>query len=128
MNYVKMSLAGVFVWVCVSAAFYLSVLFDTINHNFKLKLLIVLVIMLLSAKIGARFYYKNGAKTHGLLLGLGMSITAVLLDILITVPFVEIPKGSSYQHFFASPVIWILVVFNTATVYGYWKLKIKPKK
>ncbi|QSB25650.1 DUF5367 family protein [Flavobacterium sp. CLA17] len=128
MNYVKMSLTGVFVWICVSAAFYLSVLFDSINYNFNIKLLIVLLIMFLSATTGARFYYKNGTKTHGLLLGLGMSITAVLLDVLITVPFVEIPKGSSYQHFFVSPVIWILVVFNTATVYGYWKLKIKPKK
>ena len=128
MNYVKMLLAGLFVWVCVSAAFYLSVLFDSINHSFNINLLIVLVIMFLSATTGASFYYKNDLKTHGLLLGLGMSITAVLLDVLITVPFVEIPKGSSYQHFFASPVIWILVVFNTATVYGYWKLKIKPKK
>ncbi|MEO6176752.1 MAG: DUF5367 family protein [Flavobacterium circumlabens] len=128
MNYVKMLLAGLFVWVCVSAAFYLSVLFDIINHSFNINLLIVLVIMFLSSTNWASFYYKNDPKKHGLLLGLGMSITAVLLDVSITVPFVEIPKGSSYSHFFASPVIWILVVFNTATVFGYWKLKIKPKK
>lgn len=128
MNYVKILLPGVFVWVCVSASFYLSGLFKIINHNFNIKIVIVLIFMILSSKKGTSFYYKNGAKTHGLLLGLSMSLTALLLDVLITVPFVEIPNGSSYQQFFASPVVWILALLNTATVYGYWKLKIKPKK
>ncbi|MBK8393004.1 MAG: hypothetical protein IPL23_28675 [Saprospiraceae bacterium] len=31
-----------------------------------------------------------------------MGITALLLDAVITVPFVEMPRGGSYQSFFLS--------------------------
>lgn len=73
--------------------------------------------------LGATIYYKKVSKTNGLLLGIAMSITALVLDILITVPFVEIPNGRSYYNFFSSPVLWILAIMNTLSVYFYWKKK-----
>lgn len=73
--------------------------------------------------LGAKIYYKKTLKTHGLLLGIAMSATALILDVLITVPFVEIPNGRSYYSFFSSPVLWLLATINALSVYFYWKKK-----
>lgn len=54
------------------------------------------------------------------------ALTALILDALITVPFIEIPNGRSYQSFYTYPLLWLLVVINIATVYTFWRLKIKP--
>lgn len=63
----------------------------------------------------------------GLQLGIIMSLTALFLDIIITVPFVEIPNGRSYESFFTSPVLWILAFVNAFSVF-LWKKGNKVKK
>jgi len=73
------------------------------------------------------YYYKKGNKIHGLLLGIIMSVTVLILDALITVPFVEILNGETYQSFFSSTVVWILAIINLITVYCFWRIKIKKK-
>ncbi len=73
--------------------------------------------------LGAKLYYKKVLVTHGLFLGIAMSATALILDVLITVPFVEIPNGRSYYSFFSSPVLWFLAIINALSVYFYWKKK-----
>ena len=84
--------------------------------------------IILYSSTGAYFYYKNGAKTNGLTLGIVMSFTALILDALITVPYVEIPNGRSYQSFFLSPFLWLLALVNVITVYSLWRVKIRAKK
>lgn len=74
--------------------------------------------------IGAKIYYKKVPKTNGLLLGIVMSATALILDVFITVPFVEIPNGRTYYSFFSSPVLWLLAIINALSVYFYWKKKV----
>ncbi|WP_131494911.1 DUF5367 family protein [Flavobacterium sp. MEB061] len=86
-----------------------------------------MIFIVLYANESALFYYKNGIKLHGLLLGIIMSLTALLLDALITVPFIEIPNGGNYYSFFSSPVLWILASINSITVYCFWRMKIKSK-
>jgi len=56
-----------------------------------------------------------------------MSLIAILMDILIFVPFVEIPKCNTYRDFFSNPLIWILAILTAATVYFYWKKIFKIK-
>ena len=73
---------------------------------------------------GAKIYFRKTSQTNGLLLGIAMSATALILDVLITVPFVEIPNGRSYYSFFTSPVLWLLATINALAVYFYWKKKI----
>jgi hypothetical protein len=84
--------------------------------------------IILYSSTGAYFYYKNGSKTNGLTLGIVMSLTALILDALITVPYVEIPNGRSYQSFFSSPFLWLLALVNVITVYSLWRVKIRAKK
>lgn len=68
----------------------------------------------------AKFYYLKNYKMSGLKLGIIMSVTALLLDVIITVPFVEIPNGRSYESFFTSPILWILAFLNAFSVF-IWK-------
>ena len=125
MKYLKILLPGIFVWLCVSFTFYILGFVPLINGSFKSQAVIVMVFIVLYANESALFYYKSGIKLHGLLLGIIMSLTALLLDALITVPFIEIPNGRSYYSFFSSPAIWILASINSITVYCFWRMKIK---
>lgn len=127
-HFYKILLPGIFVWICVSLSFTLLELIPIVKNHFNTQALIVLIMIILYAVSGSFFYYKNGSKTNGLLLGLTMSCTALLLDVLITVPFIEIPNGRTYESFFTSPFLWLLVFLNSVTVYCYWKVKIQPKK
>ena len=125
MVYLRGILAGVFVWICVSLSFYVLELIPSLEDSFSAQALIVMICISLYAFLAAQFYYKKGHQTNGIITGILISGTALLLDILITVPFVEIPNGRGYQSFFSSPVLWILVLITVFTVYFYWKKKIK---
>lgn len=78
-----------------------------------------MIFMVLYSNESALFYYKNGIKIHGLALGIIMSLTALALDVFITVPIVEIPNGRSYYSFFSSPILWIFAGINIVTVYCF---------
>jgi hypothetical protein len=128
MNYLKILLPGIFVWLCLSISFYISEQFPVLKNNFNIQAIIILIMIILYSSTGAYFYYKNGSKTNGLTLGIVMSLTALILDALITVPYVEIPNGRSYQSFFLSPFLWLLALVNVITVYSLWRIKVRAKK
>jgi hypothetical protein len=117
--------SGLFVWICVILSFYALELIPLLEDSFSAQALIVMICILLYAFLGAKFYYKKGYQTNGITTGILMSGTALLLDVFITVPFIEIPNGRSYQSFFSSPVLWILVLITVFTVYFYWRKNIK---
>ncbi|WP_083370380.1 DUF5367 family protein [Flavobacterium frigidimaris] len=98
-----------------------------IKDLFLVQAFIVMICLLFYAFLAAQFYYKKKYKTNGMIVGFVLSGTALLLDFLITVPFIEIPNGRSYQSFFSTPVVWIMVLITIFTVYFYWKIKIKIK-
>lgn len=125
MNKIRAISIGALVWVFIFISFtglgYMPYVKDSLN----LQALIVGVLIIPFALFGASIYYKNGNKDNGLVLGITMVVTALTLDALITVPFVEIPNGGSYQSFYTFPLLWLLVAVNISTVYLYWKLKVK---
>jgi len=113
------------VWLFVSIAFAILGYVPSIKDSLDHQTLIVGVLVIPFATLGAAFYYKSGSKGSGVIIGLTMAVTALLLDALITVPFIEIPNGGSYQRFFSYPLLWLLVAVNMVTVYFYaW---LKPK-
>lgn len=125
MNYLKILLPGILVWIAVSISFYILSFVPLVNSSFPLQALLVMMLIVFYANESAKLYYKTGLKIHGLVIGIIMSFMGLLLDILITVPFFEIPNGRNYQTFFSNPVLWILICLNTLTVYFYWRTKIK---
>lgn len=112
--------------MCVSISFYLLGNTPLLKDYFLVQAAIVMALIVFYAIAGAKFYYQKKYNTNGFTLGLLMSVTALLLDVLITVPFVEIPNGRGYSSFFTSPILWVLAFINSFSVYLYWKRKIKP--
>lgn len=123
MNYFRAIFSGLIVWISVSFSFYILGLIPFIKDHFLIQAILVMFGIVFFAISGAKIYYKKVVETNGLLLGIAMSVTALILDIFITVPFVEIPNGRSYYSFFSSPILWILATINALSVYFYWKKK-----
>lgn len=116
--------AGIIVWILIFTTFSLLMLFPITKGNLILQGIIVGISMVPFTISGTKFYYQKGHQTHGLPLGLTIISTALLLDVLITVPFVEIPNNGSYATFFSNPILWFLVVENVTVVWFYWKRNI----
>lgn len=125
MKYSRGIFSGFIVWLCVSISFYLLDTITILKDTFPAQAAIVMVLIIFYALAAAKFYYRKKYKINGFALGLLMSGTALLLDVLITVPFVEIPNGRSYESFFMSPILWSLAFINTFSVYFYWKKKVR---
>ncbi|WP_456312513.1 DUF5367 family protein [Pseudomonas shirazensis] len=127
MKYLKILFPGLLLWFCISISFYILSFVPLVNSSYKLQVALVMMLTVIYTNEIAKFYYKDDQRFHGLVIGLIMSITALLLDILITIPFIEIPSGRNYQSFFSNPVVWILCALNIITVYFYWRNKVKIK-
>lgn len=121
MNYFRAMLSGVLVWMLVITTFTTLSSIPGIQDSLFKQSIIVSLLMVCYATLGAILYYKKGNRDHGLKVGVVISATALALDVLVTVPFFEIPAGGSYQSFFTSSALWILVSINNATLYVYWK-------
>ena len=124
MNYLRAIASGTIVWTGVVISFFVLENIPLLNLSMDIQAILVGLLIVIYAWIAAQFYYKNGNKTRGLPVGIIMSLTALALDLVITIPFVEIPKGSSYQIFLSNPFLWILTVINVITVHLYWKRKV----
>ena len=127
MKYLKILFPGLLLWFCISISFYILSFVPLVNSSYKLQVALVMMLTVIYANEIAKFYYKNDQRFHGFVIGLIMSVTALLLDILITIPFIEIPNGRNYQSFFSNTVVWILCALNIITVYFYWRNKVKIK-
>ena len=117
MNYYRATLAGATVWLLVIVTFTLLTYVPGGENSMVLQAGVVTVLMGLYAAAGSFLYYRNVVEDHGLKVGIWASGTALLLDVLITVPFFEIPNGGGYAQFFTAPLLWVLVIVNIATFY-----------
>lgn len=128
MNHLRAILSGIIVWFFMVISFSIIEHIPIIKDSLNLQSIIVIVLIVFYAWIGAAFYYKKGNKTFGLAIGIIISAVALSLDLILFVPLVEIPKGNTYQDFFSNPLLYILSVENVLTVFLYWKLKIVRKQ
>lgn len=118
-------LSGALVWSCISVTFAGLEYVSFLEGSMDTTALIVAIFVVPFAAWGASFYYKKDRKFHGFLVGLIMALTALLLDALITVPLIEMPKGNSYYGFYSYPLLWLLVAINIITVYAYWRIVVR---
>ncbi|SHH43000.1 DUF5367 family protein [Flavobacterium defluvii] len=121
MKYFRAIFSGILVWIAVSISFYLLEQILFVKDSFFWQSVMVTIFIVFFAIGSAKFYYLKNYKISGLQLGIIMSLTALLLDVIITVPFVEIPNGRSYETFFTSPVLWILAFVNAFSVFLWRK-------
>jgi hypothetical protein len=128
MNYLRATLAGGIVWLLLIVTFTVLTYVPGAENSTELQAIVVIVLMVLYATSASYFYYKNGVENHGLKVGIWASGIALLLDILITVPFFEVPNGRGYAQFFATPLLWVLVIINIATFYVFGRRNIAALK
>lgn len=127
MNWGKAIISGTIAWLCVVLTFYVLEYFPFIQKSSIALAVIAAFSIVLYAWFAAVFYYKKAEKKFGLQAGIVITATALILDTLITVPFIEIPKGSSYQAFFSNPLLWMLAIINVISVFVYFKRNIATK-
>ena len=127
MNWGRAILSGTIAWLCAVLTFYVLEYFPFIQKSSIALAVIAAFSIVLYAWFAAVFYYKKAEKKFGLQAGIVITATALILDTLITVPFIEIPKGSSYQAFFSNPLLWMLAIINVISVFVYFKRNIATK-
>jgi len=118
-------ISGIFIWILIFISFsimsYIPIIKDSdIQQSLIVNLLLIPIVIL-----GAKFYYKSGEITNGLLLGIFMSIIGLILDGLITVPFVIVPHGGNFRSFFINPLFLITLIEYIVIVYFYWNKKVR---
>ncbi|CAD0005593.1 DUF5367 family protein [Flavobacterium salmonis] len=121
MNYPRAFLAGVIAWLCVVITFYVLEYIPFFKKSTTAQAFIAAFTIMFYAWFAEWLYYKKAAKKSGLLVGIIINGSALVLNVLVTVSLIEIPKGSSYQTFFSNPLLWILAVINVVTVFLYLK-------
>ena len=52
-----------------------------------------------------------------------MFLVAMVLDALITVPFLIMPYGGTYFSFFSDPGFWLIAVEYISVVAAYWQIE-----
>lgn len=52
-----------------------------------------------------------------------MFLVAMVLDALITVPFLIMPYGGTYLSFFSDPGFWLIAVEYISVVAAYWQIE-----
>lgn len=127
MNYLRALFSGTIAWLCVVITFYIIENIPFFKTSITAQAIITAFTIVFYAWFAAVFYYKKAPQKSGLQAGIVITATALILDVLITVPLIEIPKGNSYQAFFSNPLLWILAVINILTVFMYWKQNIAAK-
>jgi len=114
------------IWALGVTAYILS-FFVTFLENPELQANIVLTSALIpSVILGAKYYYKNGAVTHGFKLGVFMFLVTICFDAFITVPVFIIPAGGSHLTFFGDPWFWFigLEYILVIGIYAAFRIKI----
>ncbi|MCZ8215066.1 MAG: DUF5367 family protein [Cyclobacteriaceae bacterium] len=125
MNYLNAIRSGFIAWILLIITFAIFSSIPGIQDSMQQQTIVVTILMVGYATLGAALYYKKGVHHHGIKVGLIISATALVLDALITVPLLEIPAGRRYASFFSNPLLWMLVLINMITVYMYWVFNIK---
>lgn len=117
--------SGAMIWVLIFITFTIMSFIPVVKNSEIQQNLILYILLIPIVIFGAKFYYKKGDKTNGLIIGGTMAVIGLLLDALITVPFVIIPHSGSYVSFFINPLLWITTIEFILITYFYWKIKVK---
>lgn len=121
MKLFRTSIAGGIVWLLVFTTF---MILDLAGLKVTQQNLIVAILTIAFSYIAAIWYYKKGNTTHGIIVGLMMTPIILILDAIITVPFIMMPLNIGYEDFYSDYILWVLVVENIAVIYLYWRFKI----
>jgi len=127
MKITRVIVSAIITWALIFAVFTIMSFIPTVKDSELQQNMLLWIFLIPITLLGLRFYYKKGASTNGLLIGLFIVVISLILDALITVPLVIIPKGGNYFDFYTSPFLLITIIEIVIISFLYWKSKVKLK-
>ncbi|MCB0497424.1 MAG: DUF5367 family protein [Cyclobacteriaceae bacterium] len=118
-------ISGALIWILVFLLFTLMSFVPVLKDSEFQQNLVLYVFLVPIVMLGASFYYKKGYGTNGFILGLVMAAVGLVLDAVITVPYVIIPHGGSYASFYLNIFLLITAIEFVGITYFYWKLNVR---
>ncbi len=118
---------GALIWILGVSLYTLS-FYVPIMENLESQANLVLYgVVIPLVWMGCKLYYRDQREAHGLLLGLTFFGVSAILDALVTVPFLVVPNGGSYQSFFIDINFWMIgLEFILVSVF-YWSANVNLK-
>jgi len=120
-------LLGIAIWIIAILLYSISYAIPILEDPDTQANVVLFVVVMPLVWFASSLYYKVDNKTHGLLVGQTMLLTAVTLDALITVPIFIIPNGGSHYSFFTSIGFWIIAFEFLIVASLYWYARVYPK-
>ncbi|MEQ8336194.1 MAG: DUF5367 family protein [Cyclobacteriaceae bacterium] len=122
LNFKRAVLAAIMAWTLGVAAFVASYFVPVMDDADQQANMVLLVMIIPAAALGARVYYQKVPKTNGFLLGSCMFLITIALDAGITVPLFIIPAGGNHITFFSDPSFWLIGIEYICVVAVYCNL------
>lgn len=123
MKILRAILIGIILWALIFVEWTILIFTPFLKDLGNWQWLIHYILLIPIVLFGASYYYKSKDKVNGLVLGLVMLITGVILDAIITIPFFIMPNGGSYAGFFLSPYLLVGLIEFLLITWIYWKKK-----
>ena len=124
MNILRAVLTGIIVWALIFVEWSIIVFAPVLKDLGNWQWIIHFIALILIAIVGLSFYYKGSVKTNGLLVGLIMLATGIVLDAIVTLPFFVSPQGITYAEFFLNPLMIVGFAELLLVSWLYWKKKV----
>jgi len=125
MKIIRAIASGIIIWVSIFAVFTVMSFIPVVKDSELQQNMLLWIVLIPITFFGVKFYYKNGFKTNGLLISMIIVITSLILDALITLPYVIIPNEGNHYDFFTSPFLLITILEIIIVTFFYWKSKVK---
>ena len=127
MTHLRAFLAGIIVWMLIFFSFTIMGFLPELSNSPDLQNGLILLLIIPFVILANWFYYKKGNSLHGAYLGLIIIFCCLVLDAVITLPFIIIPEGGSYYDFYTDHGLVIMGLEIVVVSYLYWRMKIKSK-
>lgn len=118
-------LSAVIIWTLGVTSFVVSYYFPVMSDPDEQANWVLSIALIPVAAFGSFLYYRRGHKTNGFALGTFMFLIAMILDALITVPFLIMPYGGNHITFFTDPGFWLIAVEYLGVVVVYRQVEKK---
>ena len=110
MNKFRAILSGSILWLMVFSLYTIIRFIPIFKESLLMQNSLIFTFVVLFIYIAVKFHYKNGNNLNPILLAAIMSVTSLLWDALITIPYVLLPEGVGYMAFYTNYFLWIMVV------------------
>lgn len=120
-------LLGIAIWIIGILCYSISYAIPILESEDTQANIVLFVVVIPLVWFACALYYKKDNQTHGYKVGQTLLLTAVALDVLITVLFFVMPNGGNHYSFFTSIGFWIIAAEFLLVASLYWYVRVYPQ-